>query len=456
VAQADPDRVRAVRDAEAKAAADAAAVRAAPSGARPRDAALVLPTVPSARVGVWGGWDLDDLSQALVGRVVSAELARRLPGALLRFAAPYGGARGLRTGLGEPVEELGPFGEARRSRVADGLDAVVVVGDLTTDPEVAAGRYARLPREDEPALHLVRGPHGVPVHWGPVRVDGGPTGCVPPGQSLEQGLQPLPDPGVLAPRVLPPSEVRRRRRYLQAAGWLAVSDRVVAVHLAADTDLAPVLALLTELTDADSGLSVVALELDTSRGDGAAANAVTTALPQRALLCPVDAGVDAAVAAVAGADLVVSTSPTTLAVAAAYGVPAVGLDRLADAPDLLAADRDEPRAVSAQTRDDQAALDRWFDAVAEAVRGAVAPAEERAVLSATERYAALERAHAVMRARTSSEVLLASESLPRLEVTDRGEVEHLRAELAALRSTRSFRALEKPRAAYARLRRLVR
>ena len=105
--EADPAAVQAVIDAEA-----ARLASFGEAGSR-QDTGIELPSVPAARVGLWGSWDCDDLSQALLGRVASAELARRLPGVLLRFFAPYGDAGGRRTGLGEPVEELGPHGSAR-------------------------------------------------------------------------------------------------------------------------------------------------------------------------------------------------------------------------------------------------------------------------------------------------------------------------------------------------------
>lgn len=438
VAEADPAQVQAVRDAEAERLASFEQV------ARSSGAALALPSTPVARVGLWGSWDLDDLSQALLGRVVSAELSRRLPGVLLRFFAPYGDSRGRRTGLGEPVEELGPHGTARRRALAAGLDAVVVVGRVDTDPAVVAARHAQVPREDEPALHLVDGPAGIPVLWGPVSLDGGPVSA---GDTLSS-LAPVPDPGLLASRVLPQSAASRRVHYLRSAGWVALSDRLVAVHLAGGTDTAPVIAALRELVDADPGLSIVALEMDTSSGDGGAANQITSAIETRALLLPVDGGVDSALAAIAVSDLVVSTSAMTRAIATSYGVPSAGIDELAELGSLLTSGRTAPP----DTRE----LDAWFDRVAAAVSDAVAPEVERATLSATERYAAMERAHAVMRARAWTDVQLASEATPRIELSGdaaRAEAEHLRNELNAIRNTITFRALERPRQLYASLRR---
>ena len=447
--QADPAAVQAIEQAQA-------ARVATPVEAPEQELPTALPVVPSVRLGVWGSWDVDDLTQALLGRVVSAELARRLPGVLLRFAAPYGSAGGSRTGLGEPVEELGPIGAVRSRTLARGLDAVLVVGPVDSDPATLATRYARAPRQDDPTQHLLHPPSELPVLWGPVWFDGsGPVTLVPGSAPDAQG-RPLPDPGVLAPRVLPLAAARRRTPYLKSAGWLAHSPRVIAIHLSGGTDPQPVLDALEPLLEADQGLSVVALELETSRGDSGPANLITSSLPFRGVMCPVDAGIDSALAALACSDVLVTMSATAAAAATAYGVPVVAPDSdgLAQLGALMALPS-RPREVSAQVRAQQAMLDVWFEEVAEQVRKAVAPVDERAVLSATDRYAAMERAHAVMRARTSTEVLYTVELAPPLEVIPEDlqpKIDELRAELDALNSTKTMRVLKPAHRVYSRLR----
>ena len=158
-----------------------------------------------------------------------------------------------------------------------------------------------------------------------------------------------------------------------------------------------------------------------------------------------------------------ATSATARAAAQAYGVPALEptLTALRGLADLLAGEPSRRRVVTDQVRQDQAALDAWFEEVAEQVRKAVAPAEERAVLTSTERYAAMELAHAAMRAKTSTEVLHAAESVQVqvLEVIPddlRSEVDRLEAELLAVMSTRTMRMLNPARTAYSRLRARVR
>ena len=452
-AGADPKAVKAVQKAEAL----RQAARTGPRRAVPAELPTTLPVVPSARVGLWGSWDIDDLPQALLGRVVSAELARRLPGVLLRFAAPYGSITGNRTGLGEPVEELGPTGAVRERALAEGLDAVVVVGPVDTRPEINAARYARAPRQDDPTLHLVRGLPDRPVLWGPVFVDGSGPGSLPPGSAPGAALRPLPDPGVLAPRVLSREAAQRRTAYLRSAGWLARSPRVVCVHLSGGSDPVPVIDALRPLLDADEGLSVVVLELETSRGDAGPANALTTALPFKGVMCPVDAGIDSALAVLATADVVLSTSPTARAIARAYGTKVLVPDAegLTQLPAFVGKRTRRPVKLDPEVAADQAVLDGWFEEVAEQVRKATAPADDRAVLSATERYAAMERAHAAMRARTSIEVLHAAESVPVLEVIPedlRPELDKVRQELQAVLNTRTMRVLKPARDFYSRVR----
>lgn len=456
VAEADPRQVLAVEEAEVTRLAEqsAALKRVGWFGTRTE-----LPVVPSARVGLWGSWGVDDLLEALLGRVVSAELERRLPGVLLRFAAPHGADGGRRTGLGEPIEDLGPFGPARSQVLAEGLDAVLVVGRVDSDLDVVAARYNRLTAVDDPTRYLLVPPPSLPVVWGPVSFDGGPTSGLAPGElPTSPGVKPLPlpDAGVLAPRVLSLATAQRRMPYLRSAGWLAHSPRIVAVHLAGGTDVQPVLDALQPLLDSDDGLSVVALELNTLDGDSGPANELATALWPRATLCPVDAGVDSAVSVLAVVDAVVSTSVTARAVAASYGVPSIapdveGLTRLTS----LMSGKATPAGIDPQLRAEQAALDTWFEQVAQHLRAAVRPAEVRAVLSTMERYEAMERAHAAMRARTSAEVLRAADAQPVVEVVPEDlqpEIDRLNAELLAVMNTRTMRALKPVRDVYSRLR----
>lgn len=452
LAEADPRQVVAVEEAEvARLAEQSAALRQVEwHGTRTE-----LPVVPSVRVGLWGSWGVDDLLEALLGRVVSAELERRLPGVLLRFAAPHA-AGGGRTGLGEPIEDLGPFGPARSQRLAQGLDAVIVVGRVDSDRDVVTARYNRVTAVDDPTRHLLEPPSSLPVVWGPVSFDGGPTSGLTPGERPSAATHLLPDAGVLASRVLSLATAQRRIPYLQSAGWLGHSPRVVAVHLAGGTDVKPVLETLQPLLDKDGGLSVVTLELNTLDGDSGPANEVASALWLRALLCPVDAGVESAVSVLAVVDAVVSTSATARAVAASYGVPSMApdTDGLARLTSLLSG-KATPAGVDPQVRADQAALDVWFEQVAEHLRAAVAPVQERAVLSTTERYDAMERAHAAMRARTSAEVLRAADAQPVPEGVPgdlQPEIDRLHAELVAVMNTRTMRVLKPARKAYSRLR----
>ena len=435
-------------------------------------AALVsLPTVPTARLGVWGAWDIDDLQLGVLARVVPAELATRLPGVLVRLFSPTGDRAGSRVGLDEPVEPLGRLGGVRADLLAEGLDGVLVVGPVVTTPEAAAAWYGDAPRRDHPALVLAAGLAGhdeVPVLWGPVRPDGSAAATVclqpgsTPGQGWEQALE-LPDPALLAPRVFERGALALRLPYLRAMGWYPMSGPVLAVQGSASAvpRAQEVADELLRLLEQRPDLSVVLLELQTSAGDAAFAHAVAQALGRPVHVCPVDAGVEALVAGLVNAVAIMATDPTARAVATAFAVPFLPLDGvtpggLGDALDGLLAGKQQageqaPADVGAQV----AELDRWFDQVAERLRPAELPVGAARLLDLSERYAALERAHAVMRARTSAEVRRVVEAAPAPASEpppDLGpQVARLQAELASLHATRTMRVLRPARDLYSRV-----
>ena len=178
-------------------------------------------------------------------------------------------------------------------------------------------------------------------------------------------------------------------------------------------------------------------------------------------VCPVDAGVEALVAGLVDAVAIMATDPTARAVATAFAVPFLPLDGvtpggLGDALDGLLAGKQQageqaPADVGAQV----AELDRWFDQVAERLRPAELPVGAARLLDLSERYAALERAHAVMRARTSAEVRRVVEAAPAPASEpppDLGpQVARLQAELASLHATRTMRVLRPARDLYSRV-----
>ena len=447
--------------------AERSALRDARAG-RPTAAAetlVTLPTVPSARLGLWGAWDTDDLHLGVLARVVPAELATRLPGVLLRLFSPTGGRAGSRIGLDEPVEPLGRLGLVHGQRLAEGLDGVLVVGPVVTTPEAAAAWYGDEPRRDHPALVLATGLPGhdeVPVLWGPVRPEGpgADTVCLPPAGTPEQGwgkARALPDPALLAPRVFERGSLALRLPYLRAMGWYPGSGPVLAVQASASAvpRAQEVADQLLRVLKERPGLSVVLLELQTSTGDAAFAHAVAQAMGRPVHVCPVDAGVEGLVAALVDSVAVVATDPTALALAAAFAVPALPLDGVEGAPladglhRLLSGE-----LASGDVRARVAELDAWFDEVAVRLRPAEAPAGGPAQLDLSERYAALERAHAVMRARTTSEVRRVVEATPAPEPPPRDlapEVARLQAELSALHATKAMRVLRPARDLYSRV-----
>lgn len=78
-------------------------------------------------IGVLGRFDADHLEAALVGRVLRAELRRRLPDVEIRFYAPYGWERPSRLDGGEPAEPLGEWSFSRAAEVAERIDLAIVI-----------------------------------------------------------------------------------------------------------------------------------------------------------------------------------------------------------------------------------------------------------------------------------------------------------------------------------------
>ncbi|HWH30183.1 MAG TPA: class I SAM-dependent methyltransferase [Mycobacteriales bacterium] len=453
---------------QARAAGDDTALGdTAPGGRR-----ISLPTAPPARVGLLGAWDLDDLATGLLARTVPAELARRLPGVMVRLLAPHGDARGGRLALGEPVEPLGRLGRVRARALADGLDAALVVGRVETTVDGVAAWYGDPPRRDHPALLLAEGlPDDVPtpVRWGPVRLPGADHHvALPPGERPGNAASPvrLPDPALLAPRVLDRTALAARLPHLRSQSWYPPGGPVVALSgPAALADQVPALAdAVARALAGTAAASVVILELEPSAGDAAFAHplaqAVQGAFPGSVHLCPVEAGLAALLA-----------DDAALALRRAYGRPAGHLrhalgsgsvagvlaDQLAhygvDAARLAAgqAVSDAP-PPDEELAADLARLDAWFDEVAAAAREAASAADPARTLDVAARYAALERAHAAMRARTTAELRRLALAAPPPPPDLSHELAKLRAEIEAINNTKVMRALRPAREAYSRVR----
>ncbi len=458
--------------------------------------AAAVPSSAAGEVGLWGAFDVDDLRQSLLARTTRTELERRLPGVRLRSAAPYGGARTSRVDPGEPLEPLG--GGHGREQAELALDAVVVTGVVLTAPDQVADLYGEPAGEDHPALLLARGPGATaaPVLWSAIDLRrAGEQGAADwlaehPDATVLEGTagaivrgsgRSLPDPGLLASSTFDPALLERRLTYLRATGAWPQTGLAVLLQLSArSVDAVDAVAeALSLLARSGTEVTVVLAELDASSGDAVALAPLQAALALPTTVLPVSAGLDDLVAAVAGADAVLATSPTALAVARSFDRLLLAIDLHAD-PELerwtervtsLAELRAGVKGLGARlhaggwvapldaaTVTGRAALQEHFDGLAARVGRAVvarraASGEPDAGVGLAERLTALESAHAALRAQTHRErAALAHVDAPVPVPTVDPETEHLRTQLLALQNSRTLRTLRPARSVYARLR----
>lgn len=348
-----------------------------------------------APLGLWGGFDLDSLGEQLRLRVVRHELARRRPDLAVRSFAPFGSARPIPLAEGDPVEALDPVGVHLRRHLAGTFSAIVVTGDLAhLRPTVLARAYGESTAAAEKrARFLLEGAPPLPLAWHAfalppdladddrallssaasqaahvsARDEASRDRLVAAGVDTGRDVAVVGDPAVLAPRVLPASLLEQRLEFLLAMQWWPTTGTVAVVQgSGADADrIAGGLdALATTL--AGHALTLVLIDSDGVAGDGRFAGMLAGCVGDAAIRMPALAGVEDRVAAVAAADLVVASSGTLLALAGAYGRPAVPLDA-ALAGDLTPRSAGDVGAIGS-------ALDAEYDVLAAlAPPGTVAP-----------------------------------------------------------------------------------
>lgn len=401
------------------------------------------PHAAAVRVGLWGLFDQERLAAGLYPRVVRRELARRLPGAVIRTFAPLGERRPTRADGGEPGEPLGPFDEDRRRALAGQLDCVVVggldLGDLHEEAvrsaygAAAAGLRGRgtmrflveglgpdLERRCPVLWHAVGAPSDVPedeAHVFREATRNRPLVVARDEPSRERlraagvgpGIEVGPDPAVLAPRAFSPVLLRRRLAWLRFMGWYPTEGAAIVVQGgAAEAAAAPeVAASASRAAEARPGTSVVILEADS--GDGQFAEALARGLPG-AVRLPGEVGVEDVVAAIAAAAAFVGSSLHAHLVALAYARPQVLLG--AGRPELqgLAALMGEAAAMAASPEDVAAALDASEGR--EAARGAARSRLQAMADRHLDRIAAIARQIAEEREPSGMAVVRSPEDVP--------------------------------------------
>jgi 2-polyprenyl-3-methyl-5-hydroxy-6-metoxy-1,4-benzoquinol methylase len=444
----------------------------------------------TTQVGLWGTFDTGHPGELLRLAVHRRELQRRLPNAHLRVFAPYGHLRDdfASYAPGLVIEALGSATPERSEAVARELDAVVVMGPVTSRLDELARRYGEAAAApDHPALLLAK-PFPAGSDWPPVvysdvsaTLDVASTGdrdlaaamaaaaitatsdarlCTRLRQ-VDTDCRQIPDSLALVPRVLDRATVARFQREV----LLGRAYVVVHVGTAARPAFERLLAALRRLGEERPELLVVGANLDGTPGEGEMSAALVERFPGAIPVADIDRA-EAAAAVLAGAALVVSSSAWVSTIASAYGVPSLSLDR-PDSPAL--ADQGILVELAKSTVvDDGAAgrLDTYFDEVAERLR-AVRVAEGDDVRSTVDdRLAAYASALAAEGAGGEAARALAHERLLALRdavsTRDRevaraealkGERDATVSELAAIHGSRSWRMLGVLRSARARLRR---
>jgi hypothetical protein len=469
-------------------------------------------TVP-VQVGVWGHFGLGTLRSLILARIVRAELEGRLTAATIRCFAPHVHPRGI--DAGDAVEDLGPWSPSRAEQLAAELDAVVVTGPL----DVPAGAYGWAQPADQvpdrllydglgeelektcpvlyigaepsdhtsrPADHLVA---ALARHrYGPVA---DPT-LVAPSRGGSTDSDDIPDVLLLTDRCFEGDLLDRREAYLRLMGWFPTSGPVIVVE--GDDDLgpfAPALGRVLDTVAAERGATCVLLQSHLVGNDASFAPAVGAHLDRIGGTIPFDAGLINLIAAVANADVVVSSSRSLLAVALAFGRPCVGLDLAAtgeldalaqwtgssdsiisEPTELVSALRHAPtQEVLGQRRVMlQGRVDVRLDQVAKIITQAatarrVAGEAPVGVTSLTTRLRTVEAAYAALQRRIAAERLAfancAEAFADRAAVLEAdlekvppllSELAEVRAELEAVYSTRTMRFLQPARRLYGRLR----
>ncbi|MFI9008704.1 hypothetical protein ACIGNX_15895 [Actinosynnema sp. NPDC053489] len=455
------------------------------------------PRQPGGTIGLWCGGDLPGLGDQLVVRVLERELTRRLGDWRVRALAPFGWDRPVRADGGHVAE---PLGERTPGRVRDlvgshHLHLVAPSFPLGCD---LSGRYG----EDVPAQPFFTGGLGVDpdalwvcarvaedvpaelVRW----VERQPLASVRDEVSrdrlraagLRHDVAVVPNPALLADRLLPAADLRTRAAQLRQLGQLPPegdSYLVVQAPPSSFTALRPAVVKTAEL------LAIAEVVLLPTGGP--VPDAGWRALPSDTVL-------EDRLAVLSGAAAVIAADEHVAAAAHALGrrwvlfdptgAERAGAEQFASADRVVARPSGLAAAFRRALRDDDRSpeavrrLDEHLDAVAAEAERAFAArggSLEQRLAALVEENRALRAAQQRMRERIVADRHVLVERLledrrddgPELEEERRlhrelaerhrevvARLEAEQRELAALRATRLFRWTRLPRAVYGRLR----
>jgi hypothetical protein len=297
------------------------------------------------RVGLWGAFDVEDVGDMLVPRIIRAELSRRLPGSTLRVWSPLGGAGWNRFDdpSTEPPAPLGTWSAARLDELAGAVDLLVISGDLVDDPFLVGGLGAANEASVPSAWHAVSLPRdGLGDSQDELRPILARRACVSVrdersrdllvAAGVDREVAVVPDPVLLADRLFRPDALEDRVSRWRDAGALPDGDLLVVQGGGALVPHAEVIAEQVRLVCEAQGLTPVLVETSPTAGDEDFAVAIGDRLPGARRL-PSEAGIEGVCAVIAWSAGVIGSSRAAGMIAAAFDRPAALLDP-ASAPAL--------------------------------------------------------------------------------------------------------------------------
>jgi hypothetical protein len=296
-------------------------------------------------VGLFGAFDIGDLGEVALRRVLEAELGRRRPDIDLVALAPFGAEHPIPGDEGRPARPLG----AVEGCGSVTLDALVISGDVLGDDEHWAARYPTALEEmadrGVAALSLTGargGQSAAPsVTWFAVGTAGGEADVSglagkdvwardAATQQRVGGTAQSGDPLLLAARVFSGDTLRRRADLLRMCGALP-AGRWVVIEVASDLAASPPSEHLVETVAAalrgDPKLSVVVATLNpTGQPSLDSVLRVPGLDAERVHRLPAWVGLDDIAAAMSGSIAVLATTPAFAHLAASLGVPVAVVD----------------------------------------------------------------------------------------------------------------------------------
>ncbi|MEQ9093049.1 MAG: polysaccharide pyruvyl transferase family protein, partial [Miltoncostaeaceae bacterium] len=311
-------------------------------------------TAQGPRIEQWGGFDVDNLGDALFPVVFEREMARRLPRARILARSPLGLRPETVMNEGVPLRPLGPWTGARRRELAAGADLVVIGGGelLHAMDDVFAGAYGGWiegPGAAWPTPFFVEGLGGrrsvdTPVAWHavstPAEVD------EPLGRRLRAAMDPsplvsvrdhasrrfleragvsapiavVPDPLFLLGRWFEARTLRRRAEWLAMRGVLPPDGPALVVQ--ANPAYVRHADALAHALDAVRGADEpIVLMATFPASDGPALDALAARIPGHVWRMPADSRPEDLLATLASAGRVVASSLLATLAAAVWGVP---------------------------------------------------------------------------------------------------------------------------------------